>query len=358
MIGIFSFLSLRYAQFVYKYTNILDEQTIPYEIVIWNRDSLEKPKKKNWIFYEYPLDSFQPFYKKIRGFLSFSMYMRKMIKDRKYDKIIILTTQTAIPLYDILLRKYKNKYIYDYRDVTFENLKLYRVLVNSLIRNSNFTAISSKGFINNLNASSKFVMSHNTRDFRITPIKKTFSDKIRVVFWGMIRQLEYNKKICDVFSKDDRFELIYHGEGYRRELESYCNQNNYKNIKFTGSYKLDDIRKFAINTDLMLNCYENDRKQKPAMTVKFYDALQFGIPMLVSKDSYMSHIVLKHGIGFAVNMNNHESLNDVYNWYTNIKYTVSDRMSPVIAEIREDDAFFTRKLIEFCKDDRIERTNE
>lgn len=347
MIGIFSFLSLRYAQFVYKYTNILDEQTIPYELVIWNRDSLERPKKKNWIFYEYPLDSFQPFYKKIRGFLSFSMYMRRMIKDRKYDKIIILTTQTAIPLYDILLCKYKNKYIYDYRDVTFENLKPYRALVNSLIRNSNFTAISSKGFINNLNASSKFVMSHNTRDFRITPIKKTISDRIRVVFWGMIRQLEYNKKICDLFSKDNRFELIYHGEGYRRELESYCNQKNYKNIKFTGAYILEDIRKFAIETDLVLNCYENDKKQKPAMTVKFYDSIQYGLPMLVTKGSYMAKYVEKYGIGVSVDFENDKNLEEVYQWAIENK-KVTDDIKIVADQIISDDVIFKEKLLNFC----------
>ena len=156
----------------------MDEQNIPYELIIWNRDKVEKPNRANWIFYEYPMDSFQPFYKKICGFLSFSMYMRKMIKDRQYEKIIVLTTQTAIPLSDILLRKYKNKYIYDYRDVTFENVKLYRMLVNTLIRHSNFTAISSKGFVDNLNPSVKFVMSHNTRDFEITSITKTSSIRL------------------------------------------------------------------------------------------------------------------------------------------------------------------------------------
>lgn len=350
MIGVFSFLSLRYAQFVYKYTNILDEQTIPYELIIWNRDEVEKPNRANWIFYDYPLNSFQPFYKKMRGFLSFSMYMRKMIKDRKYDKIIILTTQTAIPLYDILLGKYKNKYIYDYRDVTFENVILYRILVNTLIRHSNFTAISSKGFIDNLKPSMKFVMSHNTRDFKIRPITKTSSDRIRVVFWGMIRQLEYNKKICDLFSKDNRFELIYHGEGYRCELESYCNQNNYNNIKFTGPYKLDDIGKFAIDTDLMLNCYENDKKQKPAMTVKFYDALQYGLPMLVTKGSYMSELVIENGIGFAVDFENNDNLEAVYQWIVSNR-NVSDGVNAVATQILADDAIFREKLIEFCEKD-------
>lgn len=347
MIGVFSFLSLRYAQFVYKYTNILNEEGIPYELIVWNRDSLEKPKNDNWIFYEYNLDSFQPFYKKILGFISFSIYMRKMINDKKYDKMIILTTQTAIPLYDILLRKYKNKYIYDYRDVTFENFSLYRLLVDSLICNSNFTAISSDGFINNLKPSTKFVMSHNTRNFKITHIQKTTSDKIRVVFWGMIRQLEYNKKICDLFSRDERFELVYHGEGYRKELETYCNQKNYKNVKFTGPYKLGEIEMFAINTDIVLNCYENDKKQKLAMTVKFYDSLQYGLPMLVTKGSYMEKYIEKYGIGFSVDFENDTNLEPVYRWIIE-NPNIDKGVKAAASQIIKDDITFKYKLIDFC----------
>lgn len=354
MIGIICFNSLRYAQFVYKYTDILDKNDIPYEVIYWNREGDSVGRGNNWIPYEKRINTFQAFHKKVFSFLGFTKFMYKTIHDKGYEKLIILTSQTAIPLFPLLIKTYKNKHIYDYRDITYENIGFYKWLVNKLVDSSYFTAISSRGFIESQyldNHDDRFVISHNSRDITPVIIKKVPSEKVRIVYWGQVRQSEFNKRICDFFGNDDRFILTYHGAGFHEEIKAYVTERGYKNIELTGAYQLPDIEKFVKQTDVVLNMYENDKQQQPAMTVKFYDALKYGIPMLVTKDSYMSHIVLKHDIGFAVNLNNHESLNDVYNWYTNLKCKVSDRMSPVIAEIREDDALFTRKLIEFCKED-------
>ena len=51
MIGILCFVGIRYAQFIYKYTNILDAEQIDYEVVYWNREGDEVPEKENWIAY-------------------------------------------------------------------------------------------------------------------------------------------------------------------------------------------------------------------------------------------------------------------------------------------------------------------
>lgn len=348
MIGVFSFLSLRYAQFAYKYTNILDEQGIDYEFVFWNRDGLQNPGKSNWISYDYTMDSFQPFLKKIWGFISFSKYMRKIIKEKKYDKLIVLTTQTAIPLFDILLKSYKSKYIYDYRDVTYENIGIYRKLVNKLVCNSCFTAISSMGFKRNLKDSHKFVISHNTRVFELNHIEKTKSSKIRVVYWGMIRQLEFNCKICDLFSKDNRFQLVYHGAGYHKELFDYCKSMGYENISITGAYALEDIDEFATNTDIILNCYENDKKQRLAMTVKFYDSIRYQRPMLVTEGSYMGRIVKDKGLGWVIDFNNKNCLDALIEKYTYLELeNLEDNMELTMDEIKKDDQVFKKQLLLF-----------
>lgn len=347
MIGILCFVGIRYAQFIYKYTNILDAEQIDYEVVYWNREGDEVPEKENWIAYEKRVNTFQPFYKKISHFIGFTSFMKKTIRKRKYDKLIILTTQTAVPLY-FTLKKYSGRYIYDYRDITYERFSFYKKLVDSIIKHSYFTAISSKGFLDTLSPSDKFIISHNTRDFSFTQVPKTSSDKVRVVYWGMVRQPQFNYRICDAFAKDDRFELYYHGAGYHEEIQLYCKNNNYSNIFITGAYKLDEIERFAENTDIILNMYENDRQQKPAMTVKFYDSLKYGIPMIVNKGSYMAQIVDKNRLGYVVDINDNSICEKLYSDFQSFDYKqYSNNLKHICTAIQNDNDLFKFKLIQF-----------
>lgn len=350
MIGIFCFLSTRYAQFANKYIEILEENNIPYEFIFWNREGEYKGGKENWIPFNEEVNSFQPFYKKIFSFIKFSMFMRKKIKEKKYDKLIILISQTAIPLADILLFKYNHKYIYDYRDVTYENIKWYRKLINKIANKSCFTAISSKGFLKYLNSENDYVVSHNTRNFQLLNIEKNNANKIRIVYWGMVRQLDFNCKICDLFANDDRFELYYHGAGYHNELRKYCEEKKYKNIFITGAYKLEDIKEFVKDTDIVLNLYENDKQQKPAMTVKFYDSIMYDRPMIVNKDSYMAELVSEYNLGMISNLENDKWIDELYNNYINFDYeNYEENRKKIYNNILKDDKEFEKKLINEVK---------
>lgn len=352
MVGIFSFLSPRYAQFIYKYTNILDDKNIEYEVIYWNREGIDYKFNSNWIGYNKSINTFQPFYKKILGFLGFTSFMYKILKKKKYHKLIILTTQTAIPLFPLLCHKYAGKYVYDYRDITYENICFYKRMVNKLVNKSYFTSVSSNGFLDCFlnKMEDKYVLSHNSRNFTIDITnKRSDSDKIRIVYWGMIRQLEFNYKICDLFANDNRIELIYHGAGFHKELQEYCEKKNYKNIKLTGAYKLEDINDFVINTDFVLNSYENDKQQKPAMTVKYYDGLKYGIPMIVTKDSYMGNIVEKKNLGIAIDWDK-ENIETIYDKIKKFDFKEYNKERKIICdEIIKDDIFFEKKLLEFLK---------
>lgn len=355
MIGIICFNSLRYAQFIYKYTKILDKENIEYEVVYWNREGDSIAQDKNWISYEKRINTFQPFYKKIFSFISFTCFMYKTILNKKYDKLIILTTQTAIPLFPLLMSKYRNKYIYDYRDITYENIGIYKFMVNKLIDTSCFTAISSRGFIDSKFLDShngKYVISHNCRNLDLLNLKRKPSNKIRIVYWGQVRQVQFNKKICDLFGNDDRFQIIYHGAGFHDELKKYIEIKKYKNIHITGAYYLHEIESFAENTDYILNMYENDKQQKPAMTVKFYDALKYGLPMLVTKGSYMSKIVDEYNLGLSIDLDERNVKDILINKKKDIYNGIGNNIKKMYDSVRKDDLFFEKELRRFTNFER------
>ena len=293
-IAIVGFHNLHLMQFLYKYTDILDRTDVEYDVIYWDRDMDASIKYKefngNPIVFKYKMSNYQPKYTKLIGFIRCVRFAKKKIKEGKYDRLIFLTTQTALPLYGLAM-KYSGRYIYDYRDITFEKSRLGLKIVQSLIKNSYVTAMSSMGFKTVTGDSSKIVMAHNCSEMNFVPVQKRLSERIRVSYWGMIRQVEFNKKICDIFGADPRFKLTYHGEGYVDVLKAYCVEKGY-DVIFTGRYSSEEIKIFAANTDILLNLYENDEKQTLAMTVKYYDALRYGIPMLVSVGSYMAENIV------------------------------------------------------------------
>lgn len=351
MIGIIGFANLRIMQYLKKYTDLLDVNNIEYEVVYWNREGTEKKDfKGNVVPFEYPINTYQPFYKKIGGFLKYSHFMYKTIKQRKYDKLVILTTQTAVPLFKLLLGIYKNKYILDYRDVTKEKILPYKALVKKLIRNSYCTAISSMGFKEIIGESDKYVMSHNCSNLKFEETEKRNSNKINIAFWGIVRHIDLNKRICDVFGNDERFNLYYHGDGFYKELKEYCNEKKYNNIYITGRYNRDEIKGFADNTDIINCVYDNDIVTKPTMPVKLYDAVRYKKPILVQKDSYVETYLKNYEIGFSFDIDN-DVKEEIYNWfYSDKNKEITQNYQELLKDIINDDLVFEEKLLEFANE--------
>lgn len=350
-IAIVGFHNLHLMQFLYKYTDILDKNNIDYDVLYWNRDGIEYDKKikGGMIGFKYLTDNYVSKWKKINGYLKAQKFFSQTIKKNKYEKIILLTTQTAIALSWLSLTRYKNMYIYDYRDITMERNPVYKKIVNTLIKNAAFVAISSKGFIPIIgyNNDNKYVISHNCSNLLYNHHKKSNKFPIKIVFWGMVRQIEYQKKICDFFGNDERFKIFYHGEGMTDILKKYCDDKEYENIFFSGRYFTEEISGFAKNTDILLNLYENDKKQEYALTVKLYDGLRYGLPMMVTKDSYMDSYIGKEKFKYSFSF---DKLDELIEWYMDLsdnEIEISEQR--MIRKILKDEKKFTERLLEFCR---------
>lgn len=359
-IGIVGFCNLSIMQYLYKYTNVLDGEKIDYDVIYWNRFGVKEDIgfRGNAVAYEVPLNTFQPFHKKIGAFLGYANFMRQIIRQEKYDKLIVLTTQTAVALADVLLNKYPGKYIFDYRDVTKEKKsKAYAALVKSLIGKSAVTMMSSKGFLREvqMDDTSKVQIVHNTyRKPEETPRKVRISQQLplRISFWGMVRPLGYNQRLCDRFGNDPRFSLSYHGIGACEKLEEYCREKGYGNITFSGRYALSDVEKFADETDILHCSYENDITMRSAMPVKAYDAIEYRFPALITKGSYLSEF-MQGAVGCCpIDALNDERLADrVYDWYCALNAEqVEDGYEKLEKQIRQDDVAFEHRCIRFCQE--------
>ncbi|WP_293831571.1 hypothetical protein [uncultured Phascolarctobacterium sp.] len=358
-IGVLGFFQLRTMQYLTKYTDILDELNIDYDVIHWSRsnDDIAPSFKGRHIVFNYEMVTEQPFYKKIGGFLKYAYFMRKTIKTNNYDKLIILTTQTAIPLFDILLQKYKRKYLYAYYDITKElNSDIYKYIVKILLKKASLVTMSSLGFLKVLGIKrlNNVILAHNTQSSYGNDnysMNINYGLPIKIAYWGFIRQVEFNKKLCDMFGNNNKFEIYFHGGGLFEILKKYCLIQGYKNIFFTGRYDRKDIAYFVKNTDI-LNCiYDNDNEMQPALQVKIYDAIGYKLPMLVSADSYASSFCENISSVKAINLSDANITEEIYKWYISLDVQKGDSdYSLLKKQIDNDEDIFKNSIMNFVSE--------
>ena len=328
---IVGFSKIKYMPYMNFYLENIDIQRNDVHVLYWNRDL----KKEDVSFlagitlHEFSCkqeDDISKF-SKIGSFLKFRKYVKKMLKQEKFDFLIILHSLPGVLIYDVLQRKYKNRYIFDYRDSTYERFIPFKRVIGNLVKNSSATFVSSDAFRRFLPESEKYKIftSHNLLMDSLAHRKEkkdfgTISDKIRIAFWGFIRHEEVNRILIKRISADDRFELHYYGREQRvaLNLKAYVKEIEAENVFFHGEYKPEDRYEFVRHTDIIHNVYK-DPNMMLAMANKYYDAVIFYVPLVSICGSFMAETAKKAGIGFEIDLNEENCLDKLFDEYDNFE---------------------------------------
>ncbi len=295
IIGSFDLFLLPFAK---KYTAFFEEIGIDYSFIYWNRKDEPAEDDAHYIVYNCPMNTYRSPFLKLKAYMGFRKFALKEIRSGKYDRFVFLTSQAMI-LFANHTKKLAGKYIFDYRDETYERYGFYRRAITKCIRRSIATPISSPGFrrIFSDKVQDKFVLCHNTKEYPAWDgVHHPASSPLVVNFWGMIRHVDYFRAVNRVFGNDPDFVVNYYGEGFTEQLEEDIRTNGYENIHAHGKYVEADIRDFVSTTDLLLNCYPNDSIQMKALTVKLYEGIHYRLPMVIQAGSYMDTYMSEHNL--------------------------------------------------------------
>lgn len=319
------FTKISYMPYMHFYLEQLKKYNYEIHLLYWDRDGKPDSSVPEGVtghrFDCYQEDSV-PIRKKVFSFLKYRKFTVGVLKEHNFDLLVILHSTPGIVLYDMLMGKYKGKYLLDYLDFTYEDKSYYRKLVHNLVLNSIVTFVSSDAFRKYLPETKKIYTSHN---FLLDSLK--YGDvrrekprslrPIRIRYWGLIRHENINRVIIDRLANDGRFELHYHGreQATGQKLKKYCQDKAVSNVFFHGEYMPVERYSFAAETDLIHNMFENDKTMQPAMSNKFYDGLIFYIPQLCNKGSYMGERVNENDIGLDCDPYNKSFTEDIYNYY-------------------------------------------
>ena len=307
-IGIITFSDRNNMPYLKYYEDIIQKEKVNYECIFWDRFTNKKTEKIN---NEYTLHiKCLPGANKlgkIIPMLKYKYIVEKIIKKEQYTHLIILTTLPGVLINKVLLKQFKNKYILDIRDYTYEKYEFYKKIVDKLVDKSFFTAISSKGFLRFLKNSKKIVSCHNISNAEVPNEScEDLKDKrqITIGFVGGVRYFKENCKLIDSLANNPTYKLAYIGRpNVDCDLEEYCKGKNIRNVIFKGAFKNEDKPEIYKEIDLINALYGNNSLEvTTALPNRLYDGILFKKPIIATNGTYLGKCVETFNLGMVVDL--------------------------------------------------------
>ena len=342
---IVAFANLMVVPYIKTYTDILKNNNVEYDIVLWNRYKMEESYSgcnKIYAFNDNVGDT-ASFAKKIIPLIKYGFYVKSVLKKNKYDCVVVLTSLIGVLIEGFLKKHYSGRYIFDIRDYSYEHIKWYYKKMESLMKNSALNVISSPGFKEFL-PDYPCVIDHNCSFETVSDIKFKRKDKtISVAFVGNVRYPGECKKFINLIKDDSRFEFHFYGKGVDEpELKRYCIENNFENVFFHGVYMPQEKEGIIENTDILFNAYGDRLCLKHALSNKYYESMYYKKPLIVTPNTIMSN--LSKGTSFDIDYSKNTS-DDIYNWYQSINVEEFDLLADDYLQNTIDENKIGRKEI-------------
>ena len=335
-----------------KYAKIMNYK---FDIIYWDQHDIDEDAGAvNHYRYKYPMVYGKSNLRKMIGYFKFRAFIKKVLKANGYEKLILLPTQTAILIFDVLLKRYSKKFIIDIRDYTAEYKKWFYFIEQLIINNAGIAVITSPAYEKFL-PKHDYLISHNFTKIEEETIKiyrgREKSEKIVISCIGSIRFIEQFKKVINCFKNDDRFELRFVGRG-SEHLKNFILENNIDNVILIERFENSRTLEFYLETDIIMNLYGNNNPFLDfALSNKLYYSAQLGIPILVCDNTYMEQVTKEYGFGFEFDMNNPHIKTNLYEYYDRINWNnFYESCDLFVKKVEDDEKKFMKRISEFISD--------
>lgn len=332
------------------YSRLLDEWRVDYDIICWDRAGTVE--KADFIFH-LKVTASDSFFKKLYCYFRYTRFIEKCVKREKYDKLIVFTPQIAIFLYPFLKKHYRNKFILDYRDLSFEQrfMKTYKKILSI----SSLNSISSPAFQKCLPKEFNYVVSHNINEYLVRDsLTKNYEDRnscrLKVLTIGTIRDLDQNIEVMDALANNPYFQVEFVGKSdLSNIIRNYATEHKISNAYFIGFYQKEEEGRDIEDCSFMNIYYPRKISHDTALSNRFYNALIFCKPMIVTKNTIQGDLAEKYGVGIAID--NCETLADKllqYRTQFNVEAYMKGR-NQLLSEILEQQDEFKLSVNNFIK---------
>lgn len=336
-----------------KYRRIL---TQPFDIIYWSKGEQEEDcGAASYYRYEGTVATENGKTAKVLHYGKFLRFARRVIKQNRYDKLIVYPTQMGWLLGGLLRGKYNGKYLYDVRDYVGENRKpIYRLTANA-VNHAGLCSITCDAYRKFLPEGKDYVISHNVQPIDEQIVKayrsrERGSGPIVLSFIGTVRFYPQQEKIIRAFGNDERFLLRFIGRG-SEGLKAFCEQGGYRNVELIGQFDRRELGKFYMETDMAINMYGNDRPALVyALSNKLYSAALMGMPILCSPNTYMAEVSEKYGFGIAANPETPECADSVFRYYQNVERNkLQNSCDTFLKVVHDQEDIYSKRVKDFLQ---------
>ena len=287
--------------YVNTYKRIFESIRCAYDVILWDRDGSDATVPVRYSSGGANLAN--PLVKAYH-YLKYADFIKKTIQKNGYDRLVVSGPHLAILLSAVLRKKYKGRYIIDYRDISVEQHLLLGGVYSKVLESSFCNVISSPAFKEYLPREYDYLISHNfdvNRAIRSMECEKrtmTVVPPLNVLTIGYIRNYYSNVKIIQSLGDNDNYRLNFVGRGDAAvALEEYATSNGISNICFSGFYKKEDEPSIVEECHFINIFFPDDVVHSAIMSNRFYLALIHKRPMIVNAGSVQATYVEKYALG-------------------------------------------------------------
>ena len=298
-IALINAAELEMSPYLRTYMEYYETLSVSVDIIEWRRDLAPNPKQHPHIVsFNYPASISKKPIQKLMDYWRFAQFAKSIIKQNKYDKLIIFEYQCALFLQGFIKRNYSNRYIIDIRDYS-GRFSFFRPFVKSVDEHSYARVLSSPGYKEWAAPVKREAICHNTTFDRLEETKdieqSPFNNPLVILTNGNLRTFEIDKSVVDAFNGTNvRFRFA--GKGKESDLyEELSRQRD--NVEYTGFYKRDDEITIAKSASFINIFLGDDVCYNTAMGNRFYLSLVSGVPMIVNAQNVQSKYASKYHLG-------------------------------------------------------------
>lgn len=338
-----------FSPYVSIYTEVLRANKIPYDIISWNRDGSED----NPLQFNYVLNDKNPFVL-FRAYHKFASFVKKMITEKSYERLIVFTPQSGIFLSNFLKKNFKGKYIFDYRDLSIEQKFYFKKPFLKVLQNSYANVISSLGFKKYLPKRYKYIISHN---FNVESVRRALDDNvgeeltdnpIDVLTIGGIRDYESNVQIIEHLANVSGFSVRFVGKGpSAAALQKRTAELKADNVSFIGYYPKEREKEYVAEASFLNIFYPRKPSHDTAISNRFYNSLIYRKPMITTRGTIQGDYAEKYNVGVA--LDSCENLPEILRTYlssTNTKL-ICDNSNKLLRDFLKDYELWESMFLNF-----------
>ena len=341
--------SIWYSPYVRIYTRLLEKSGVSYGIISWNREGDDHAEGFQYQE-QCPQGHNSASFSAYRGYIKF---IRQTIKDEGFDRIIVFGPQMTCLLAPLLLRRYRHRYIIDYRDLSIEQRPGFRQLFALMLRFSCTNVVSSPGFLPHL-PKSDYLISHNLAQADgndgndgINGNDGNDGTITRILTIGAIRDLEANMEVVKALANHEGLAMQFVGKGSAAPvIEEYCREHDIRNVSFTGFYEKKDEARYVKQCTVMNIFYPRVVTHDTALSNRFYLSLQHHKPMIVTRGTTQGDYAERYGVGIAID-DCHDLSDRIQAFLAQNRTAYEQRCDDLLAQFKEDQKRFEETVEKF-----------